>query len=68
MEAAAAAADFLAGQEITRSQCGGCGTEIAGIKGRYSCACGWTNPWYEGYGTLPTAQDDPDWPGVDVQA
>lgn len=61
---AAAAAAFLAGQEITYAQCRGCGCQIAGVKGRYSCgACGWTNPWHEGHGELPTAQDDPDWPG-----
>lgn len=63
-ETATAAAEFLAGQEITRTQCGQCGTEIHGVKGRYSCgACGWINPWHEGYGELPSAEDDPDWPG-----
>ena len=67
-EQAAAAATFLEGQEITRTQCGRCGTEIAGIKGRYSCACGWSNPWYEGHGTLPSAEDDPDWPGREQTA
>ena len=38
-ETAAAAAAFLDGQEITASQCGGCGKEIYDKrKGRYSCA------------------------------
>ncbi len=61
--AAAAAAAFLDGQEITTTQCAGCGREINGIKGRYSCACGWVNPWYDGHGELPAAEEDPDWPG-----
>lgn len=59
-EAAAAAAAFLDGQEITTTNCRGCGTEISGINGRYSCACGWVNHWREGHGELPTADDDPD--------
>lgn len=62
-QTAEAAAAFLNGQEITTTQCAGCGKEINGIKGRYSCSCGWTNPWWEGHGNLPLAQDDPDWPG-----
>lgn len=62
-ETAAAAAAFLDGQEITTTQCAGCGREINGIKGRYSCACGWVNPWYDGHGELPAAEEDPDWPG-----
>ncbi|MFE1288135.1 hypothetical protein [Streptomyces sp. NPDC058751] len=61
---AAAAAAFLDTQEITTTGCRGCGTEIAGVNGRYSCgACGWTNPWHEGHRDLPGAEDDPDWPG-----
>lgn len=68
-ETAAKAAAFLDGQEITHTQCGQCGTEIAGIKGRYSCGiCGWSNAWHEGHGELPTAEDDPDWPGPGVKA
>ncbi|MEW1565740.1 hypothetical protein AB0454_22475 [Streptomyces sp. NPDC093509] len=64
LEKAAAAAEFLAGQEITSTECPECGSHIAGIKGRYSCgACGWSNPWHEGHGILPTAEDDVDWPG-----
>ncbi len=58
-ETAAAAAAFLDGQEITHTQCGQCGTEIAGVNGRYSCGvCGWSNPWWEGNKELPTAADD----------
>lgn len=64
-ESAEAAAAFLAGQEITRTLCGRCGTEIHGINGRYSCGnCGWSNAWSEGHRPLPTAEDDPDWPGL----
>jgi ribosomal protein S27AE len=59
---AAAAAAFLAGQEITTTNCRRCGTEISGIHGRYSCgSCGWTNPWSEGHNELPTADQDPDY-------
>ncbi len=58
-EMAALAAAFLDGQQITMTQCGLCGTEIAGVNGRYSCGvCGWTNPWWEGTSTLPSAEDD----------
>ncbi|MFI8792661.1 hypothetical protein [Streptomyces sp. NPDC055105] len=61
---AEAAAAFLAGQEITTTDCRQCGSLVSGLKGRYSCpACGWTNPWHEGHGELPTADEDPDWPG-----
>lgn len=62
-ETAAAAAAFPDGQETTAPQCRGCGKEIYGVKGRYSCACGWTCPWWEGHGDLPAAETDPDWPG-----
>ncbi|WP_406263577.1 hypothetical protein [Streptomyces chartreusis] len=61
METAAAAAEFLAGQEITTTECRRCGTQISGIHGRYSCgSCGWTNHWSEGHSELPTGDDDPD--------
>ncbi|MGV9988835.1 hypothetical protein ACWEWP_31630 [Streptomyces olivaceus] len=57
-DVAATAAAFLDGQQITTTQCGLCGTEIAGVNGRYSCGvCGWTNPWWEGTSTLPGATD-----------
>ena len=37
---------------------------VSGLDGRYTCtACGWTNPWWEGHSSLPTAEDDPDYPG-----
>jgi predicted RNA-binding Zn-ribbon protein involved in translation (DUF1610 family) len=63
-ETAAAAAAFLASQEITAMGCPQCGSEVSGLKGRYACGvCGWANPWYEGHGELPTAEDDQDWPG-----
>lgn len=68
-QTAAAAAAFLATQEITTTNCRRCGTEIHGIKGRYSCgSCGWTNPWHEGHGALPVAEDDPDFPGAEKNA
>ncbi|OYP13480.1 hypothetical protein CFC35_02365 [Streptomyces sp. FBKL.4005] len=58
-ERAAAAAAFLDGQEITRTQCVQCYSEIAGVNGRYACGnCGWVNPWTEGHKPLPTAEDD----------
>jgi hypothetical protein len=60
-DTATAAAEFLSTQEITRTQCGQCGTEIHGINGRYACAgCGWVSHWAEGHNQLPTADDDPD--------
>lgn len=63
-ETAAAAAAFLDGQQITHTQCGQCGTEIAGVNGLYSCGvCGWSNPWYDGHRELPAAEEDPDFPG-----
>ncbi|GAX57281.1 hypothetical protein [Streptomyces olivochromogenes] len=50
---------FLESQEITTTDCRRCGTQIAGVNGRYACgACGWTNPWHEGHTELPTADDD----------
>lgn len=52
------------GSEITRTDCKRCGTEVHGIDGRYACPnCQWVNDWSEGHRTLPTAQDDADWPG-----
>ncbi|MFD8948533.1 hypothetical protein ACFV0B_06730 [Streptomyces xanthophaeus] len=49
--------------EITNANCRGCGTEIAGLDGRYACGvCGWTNHWSEGHRELPTAADDVDQP------
>ncbi|WP_432043285.1 hypothetical protein [Streptomyces cadmiisoli] len=60
----AAAAGFLAAQEITTTECRGCGSQVSGVNGRYACGvCGWTNPWHEGHQDLPTAEADPDWPG-----
>ncbi|MFF0740816.1 hypothetical protein ACFYVL_10475 [Streptomyces sp. NPDC004111] len=50
--------------EITYTNCRRCGTEIAGLDGRYACGvCGWANHYSEGYHPLPTARDDPDWTG-----
>ena len=60
---AAAAAAFLEAQKITTTVCPECGAEAAGINGRYVCFCGWVNNWHEGHRDLPTAEDDPDWPG-----
>ncbi|GGV28141.1 hypothetical protein GCM10010277_10110 [Streptomyces longisporoflavus] len=55
---------FLESQEITTTDCRGCGTQVSGISGRYACGvCGWTNPWDEGHRDLPVAEEDPDWPG-----
>ena len=52
------------GPQITETACVQCGTHLAGLDGRYACgSCGWTNPWSEGYRELPTAEDDPDYPG-----
>jgi hypothetical protein len=52
------ASEFLSGQEITTTDCRGCGTQISGVNGRYSCMCGWVNHWSEGHTELPTAADD----------
>jgi len=50
--------------QITETECEQCGTRVAGIDGRYACGvCGAVNPWSEGYRALPTAEDDPDYPG-----
>ena len=64
-DTATAAARFLSMQEITRTQCGQCGTEIHGINGRYACpGCGWVNNWSEGHTELPTGDQDPDAAGA----
>lgn len=68
-ETAAAAAAFLEGQEITSTDCRQCGSQLAGVNGRYACGhCGWVNAWSEGHRELPTAEDDPDWPGHEQNA
>lgn len=52
----------ITGNEITRTDCRQCGTEVHGIDGRYSCPlCGWVNHWSEGHGELPTESDDRSW-------
>lgn len=52
------------GQQITETDCQRCGTRLAGLNGRYACGvCEWVNPWSEGHRDLPTAEDDPDYPG-----
>lgn len=57
-EDAAKAADFLASRTITTTICQQCGTEIAGINGRYSCGiCGWVNHWSQGDTELPALPD-----------
>ncbi|MEU9735159.1 hypothetical protein [Streptomyces sp. NPDC048002] len=59
--AAAAAAAFLNTQEITTTDCRGCGAEVSGVNGRYACGvCGWANHWSEGHNRLPGAEEDPD--------
>ncbi|GLW47183.1 hypothetical protein Stsp02_28450 [Streptomyces sp. NBRC 14336] len=58
---AASAAAFLNAQEITTTDCRGCGAEVSGVNGRYACGvCGWTNHWSEGHNELPGAEEDPD--------
>lgn len=59
-DTATAAAQFLATQEITTTDCRRCGTEIHGVNGRYSCHCGWVNHWSEGHTELPSGDQDPD--------
>ncbi|WSC74060.1 hypothetical protein OG894_02080 [Streptomyces sp. NBC_01724] len=40
--------------EITYIGCARCGTQIAGLDGRYACVgCGWVNDWSEGHSPLP---------------
>ncbi|MET9506933.1 hypothetical protein ABZX62_00345 [Streptomyces flavidovirens] len=47
--------------EITHTECRACGTQIAGLDGRYACGvCGWTNHWSEGHRELPSAPEDPE--------
>ncbi|OON82692.1 hypothetical protein [Streptomyces tsukubensis] len=44
----------LDGQQITQTECRGCGTQIAGLNGRYACSmCGWANEWSEGHTSTP---------------
>ncbi|WP_306806533.1 hypothetical protein [Streptomyces sp. DH12] len=53
--------------EITTTGCRDCGAHVSGLNGRYACGvCGWVNHWAEGSNTLPTAADDPDYPGPDA--
>ncbi|MFE9847346.1 hypothetical protein ACFYPN_00835 [Streptomyces sp. NPDC005576] len=55
----------MAAPEVTYTECRRCGTLIAGLDGRYACAgCGWVNDHSEGHRALPTAEDDPDYPGA----
>ncbi|MFI6730881.1 hypothetical protein NRF20_00500 [Streptomyces sp. R-74717] len=43
--------------EITYIACAQCGTQIAGLDGRYACSgCGWVNEWSEGHRPLPEAR------------
>ncbi|WP_432150288.1 hypothetical protein [Streptomyces sp. bgisy029] len=43
--------------EITFIGCARCGTQIAGLDGRYACSgCGWVNEWTEGHRPLPAAR------------
>jgi hypothetical protein len=52
--------------EITTTMCRECGAGVSGLNGRYACGvCGWVNPWTEGHTILPTAEQDPDYPGPD---
>jgi len=60
-ETATAAAEFLAAQEITTTDCRQCSSQISGVNGRYACGnCGWVSHWAEGHTELPTGDDDPD--------
>ncbi|MDG4865860.1 hypothetical protein P8605_47690 [Streptomyces sp. T-3] len=55
------------GAEITSTECPQCGAQVAGLNGRYACGiCGWVNHWSQGHGDLPTAEQDPDYPGPDA--
>ncbi|MFJ6739847.1 hypothetical protein ACIQOU_13185 [Streptomyces sp. NPDC091279] len=56
---AAMATEFLAGQEITHTECRQCGSSISGVNGRYACGhCGWVNHWSEGHTSLPAEDED----------
>jgi ribosomal protein S27AE len=47
--------------EITEAECRRCGTQVAGLNGRYACGvCGWVNKWDEGYKPLPEAETEPE--------
>lgn len=51
--------------QITTTDCRGCGAQVSGLNNRYACShCGWVNHWSEGSNTLPSAEDDVDYPGV----
>ncbi|MFE0059433.1 hypothetical protein [Streptomyces sp. NPDC059003] len=51
--------------EITRTECKECGAAVFGLNGRFACTlCGWCNHWSQGLSELPTAEDDPDYPGA----
>ncbi|WP_299530685.1 hypothetical protein [uncultured Streptomyces sp.] len=66
---AGAATEAVTGPEVTYTECRQCGTLIAGLDGRYACpGCGWVNDHSEGHRALPTAEDDPDYPGHAPQA
>ncbi|MFD8412525.1 hypothetical protein ACFV2Q_12305 [Streptomyces sp. NPDC059650] len=53
----------LRAPEITEAECRRCGTDIAGLDGRYACGvCGWVNDHSEGHRRLPRADEDPDRP------
>ncbi len=59
----------LATPEITTTECPQCGVRVAGLNGRYACGvCGWVNHWSEGSNSLPSAEEDPDWPGPEAAA
>lgn len=54
--AAARAEPGMEHPEITYIGCARCGTQIAGLDGRYACSgCGWVNEWTEGHRPLPAA-------------
>ncbi|MGW6257606.1 hypothetical protein [Streptomyces sp. NPDC055085] len=56
-------------RETTTTICPHCANNVTGLNNRYACTvCGWVNHWSEGTNTLPTAEDDPDWPGNKKEA
>lgn len=49
---------------FTRTTCSGCGAIVEGLNNRFSCTvCGWVNRWDDSTSPLPSAEDDPDYPG-----
>jgi ribosomal protein S27AE len=49
------------GPQITYAECRQCGTQIAGLDGRYSCGvCGWVNHHSDGHRELPGPTDAPN--------